>query len=61
MGVDSDTAEALRRAAVRALFHLMKAAVESLRAVEAVVEELGSVAKRGGVEPEPGPEHIEIE
>jgi len=61
MAGEFETGEALKRAATRALFHLMRAAVESLRAVEAVVEELGSVGKGGSVGPADPPQRIEIE
>lgn len=40
---ESETAAALRRATRRAAFHLLKAGVESLRAVEAFVDELARV------------------
>lgn len=46
---ESETAAALRRAGKRALFHLMRAGVEGLKAIEAVVDELARVGK----EPEP--------
>ncbi len=61
MAGEFETGEALKRAAARALFHLMRAAVESLRAVEAVVEELGSVGKGGSADPTSGSRRIEIE
>lgn len=40
---DSETAAALRRAGRRALFHLLKAGVEGLKALEVIVDELGRV------------------
>lgn len=40
---DSETAAALRRAGKRVLFHLLKAGVEGLKAVEVIVDELGRV------------------
>jgi hypothetical protein len=42
---ESETAAALRRAGKRALFHLMRAGVEGLKAIEAVVDELARVGK----------------
>lgn len=40
---DSETVEALRRAGRRAIFHLLKAGVEGLKAIEVIVDELGRV------------------
>lgn len=61
---DSETVAALKRAGMRAAFHLLKAGVESLKAVEAVLDELGHV-RRGDAEstaPEARrPVRIEIE
>ena len=55
---ESETAAALRRAGKRALFHLMRAGVEGLKAIEAVVDELARVGK----EPEgPSSSRIEVE
>ena len=45
MSAESETSAALRRAGRRALFHLMRAGVEGLKAIEAVVEELARVGK----------------
>lgn len=45
MSGESETAAALRRAGQRALFHLMRAGVEGLKAIEAVVDELARVGK----------------
>lgn len=42
---ESETAAALRRAGKRALIHLARAAVEGLKAIEVVVDELGSVGR----------------
>ena len=52
MTPDPDIVEALRRAGARAAYHLLRAGVESLKALEAVIDELGS-ARRGD---DPGPE-----
>lgn len=61
--VDSETAAALRRAGKRALFHLLKAGVEGLKAVEVIVDELGRVGHDDGGEGGDGPrrERIDIE
>lgn len=45
MPIDGETAEALRRAGRRAVYHLLKAGVEGLKAVEAVVDELASIRR----------------
>ena len=63
---DSETKTALKRAAARAGFHLLKAAVESLKAVEAVIDELGSIGHERPApppppEPRPDPVRIDIE
>ena len=61
MTPDSETAAALRRAGRRAVYHLLKAAVEGLKAVEAVVDELGRVGKSSTEEPPTRSERIEVE
>ena len=61
---ESETAAALRRATRRAAFHLLKAGVESLRAVEAFVDELARVGHQDGSEDKPessGRVRIDIE
>lgn len=45
MNTESATIAALRRAGKRAMFHLMRAGVEGLKAIEAVVDELAQVNK----------------
>lgn len=45
MNGESETAAALRRAGQRALIHLMRAGLEGLKALEAVVDELARVGK----------------
>ncbi len=55
------TMEVLGRAGRRAVYHLLQAVIESLKAVEAVIEEVGSL---GDASEEPGDEgrvKIEIE
>lgn len=61
--MDSETAAALRRAGKRALFHLLKAGVEGLKAVEVIVDELGRVGHDEDGECGNGPrrERIDIE
>ena len=56
---ESETAAALRRAGKRALFHLMRAGVEGLKAIEAVVDELARVGKES--EDLPPSTRIEVE
>lgn len=63
MNPESETITALKRAGMRAAFHLLRAGVEGLKAVEAIVDELGKV---GGARPETGddpdaPVRIEVE
>ncbi len=41
----SETLDALGRAGRRVLYHLLRAGVEGLRALEAVIDELGSVGR----------------
>ena len=45
MSGGSETFEALSRAGRRVLYHLLRAGVEGLKAVEAVIEELGRVGE----------------
>ncbi|CAN5805272.1 hypothetical protein BH23ACT5_BH23ACT5_11780 [soil metagenome] len=42
---ESATVAALRRAGRRAAFHLLRAAVEGLKAIEVVVDELAAVGR----------------
>ncbi len=58
----ADGFETLKRAGARAAYHLLKAGVESLKAVEAVLDELGK-ARREGPEPEQRPirQRIDLE
>ncbi|HLF60316.1 MAG TPA: hypothetical protein VI980_03955 [Acidimicrobiia bacterium] len=43
MKEQSEAMQAVARAGRRAVYHLLQAAVEGLKAVEAVIEELGSI------------------
>lgn len=64
MNPESETGAALKRAGVRVAFHLLRAGVESLKAIEAVVDELGKVGTRRSDDSEPqedGPVRIEVE
>lgn len=59
----SPTVAALSRAGRRVAYHLIQAAVEGLKAVEAVIEEIGGIADEGdhhGAEPDKR-QRIEIE
>jgi hypothetical protein len=59
---ESETIVALKRAGARVAFHLLKAGVETLKAVEAVIDELGKVgADRPDLPEDDGLIHIEIE
>lgn len=55
---ESETLNAVKRAGSRVVYHMLRAGVESLKAVEALVDELGKVGKAqedpGGAEPESG-------
>lgn len=63
MSPESETAAALKRAGVRAAFHLLRAGVETLKAVEALVDELAKVGSDRGDDREAGdpPVRIEVE
>ena len=60
---ESATGPALRRAASRAAFHLLRAAVEGLKALEVFVDELAAIGRNesGGPDEAPGRERIDIE
>lgn len=58
MSGGSETFEALSRAGRRVLYHLLRAGVEGLKAVEAVIEELGKVGEEEG---ETDRQRIEVE
>ena len=53
MSADGEPMAALRRAGARAVYHLLRAGIESLKAVEAVIDELGTMGK-DDPEGEPG-------
>lgn len=59
---DTDTTEALKRAARRAVFHLLRAGLEGVKAVEAVVDELSKVGRSDGSEEgDGGPGRVRID
>lgn len=62
MSPESETVAALRRAGRRVVFHLVRAAVEGLRAIEAVVDELARAAEGSGAnEDQTTSQRIEVE
>lgn len=58
---ERDTVVVLRRACRRAGFHLIRAAVESLKAVEVVLDELARASRGEGGEPENPPGRVRID
>ena len=62
---ESETGAALRRAGRRAAFHLLRAAVEGLKAVEVLVDELSKVGRPAAEDEEDGSTggrvHIDVE
>lgn len=63
MSPDPDMVDALRRAGARAAYHLLRAGVESLKALEAVIDELGAARRGddGAQQPPAGRQKIDIE
>lgn len=62
MREQSETVAAMSRAGRRAAFHLLQAAVEGLKAVEAVIEEIGGIGEEKRHDQENPPrQRIEIE
>lgn len=57
---ESETVAALKRAGTRMAFHLLRAGVESLKALEALVDELGKIGRSEPTASEPRSK-IEIE
>lgn len=58
----SETVAAMSRAGRRAAYHLLQAAVEGLKAVEAVIEEIGGIGEQDNHHEESsGRQRIEIE
>lgn len=60
-GSQTETLQVLGRAGKRAAFHLLQALIESLRAVEAVIEEIGRLGDENGDAGDERRERIEIE
>lgn len=58
---DSTTTAALRRAARRALFHLLKAGIEGVKAVEAVIDELARAGEEDPDGSDGRPDRVRIE
>lgn len=56
---ESDAIEALRRAGKRVVYHLLRAGVEGLRALEAIADELGRMGDK--LDEEEGPQKVTIE
>lgn len=61
MTPDSETVAALKRAGRRVAYHLLRAGVEGLKALEAVIDELAEVGKAGGDDHDGGRVRIEVE
>lgn len=61
MKEQSEAMQALARAGRRVVYHLLQAAVEGLKAVEAVIEEVGSIGDNVENKAETTRTRIEIE
>ncbi len=61
MREQSETVAAMGRAGRRAAYHLLQAAVEGLKAVEAVIEEIGGIGDEKRQDEKPQRQRIEIE
>jgi hypothetical protein len=57
----SEAMQALSRAGRRAAYHLLQAVIESLKAVEAVIEEVGRIGDEDGADQTETRTRIEIE
>ena len=53
--------EAMGRAGKRVAYHLLQAAVEGLKAVEALIEEIGEIGEQKPEDDRPAKQRIEIE
>jgi hypothetical protein len=58
---ESETINAVKRAGSRVVYHLLRAGVESLKAVEALVDELGKVGRQGDPPPPDQQGRVRIE
>ncbi len=61
MKEQSEAMQALSRAGRRAAYHLLQAVIESLKAVEAVIEEVGRIGDEDGADQTETRTRIEIE
>lgn len=61
MREQTPTAAALSRAGRRAAYHLVQATIEGLKAVEAVIEEVGTIGEQPPAAKPPKREKIEIQ
>ena len=61
MKEQSEAVQALARAGRRVVYHLLQAAVEGLKAVEAVIEEVGSIGENEQDKAETKRTRIDIE
>lgn len=61
MREQSETVVAMGRAGRRAAYHLLQAAVEALKAVEAVIEEIGGIGDEKRQDEKTQRQRIEIE
>ncbi|HEY7468039.1 MAG TPA: hypothetical protein VIC07_00730 [Acidimicrobiia bacterium] len=61
MKEQSEAMQAFGRAGRRVVYHLMQAAIEGLKAIEAVIEEVGSIGDKNDEESETKKTRIEIE
>lgn len=61
MKEQSEAVQALARAGRRVVYHLLQAAVEGLKAIEAVIEEVGSIGENEQDKPETTRTRIDIE
>lgn len=58
---DSETVTAMKRAGTRVVYHLLRAGVEGLKAVEALVDELGKVGRSDDSDTPPAGGRVRIE
>lgn len=61
MSEPSPSLAAVGRAGRRVVYHLLQAAIEGLKAVEAVIEEMGSIGEPKDDDVGEAPKRIEIE
>jgi hypothetical protein len=57
----SESMQAIGRAGRRAVYHLLQAAIEGLKAVEAVIEELGNIGDKDDDDTDDTRARIEVE